>query len=591
MLFANGPRRPGQKSEIIKALTSAKGVLWGVVLFTSVINLLMLVSPLYMMQVYDRVLGSQSSATLLVLTVLAIGLMALYGALEWLRSLVLVRVGVRMDEMLGKRVFDAVFRFSLRLPKAGLHSAQMHSAQPLRDLDTIRHFATGQGFFAFVDAPWMPIFLAMLYLLHPWYGLYALLAGAVLFGLAVLQEVGVRKEIVAATNYSIQANRFVDINLRNSEAVEAMGMRAVMEGRWQDRQRRALSLQASASDWGALITAATKFWQIGMQIGILALGAYLVLQNQVTAGAMIAASILMGRALSPVTLAVGTWPQLVNARFAYRRLNELLANNPPEAERMPLPPPVGNLAVEQAVVFPPGSQTPALKGVSLQINAGEMVGIVGPSAAGKSTLARAILGVWPIAQGVVRLDGADIASWDRAALGGFIGYLPQDVELFDGTVAENIARMGEIDASAVVEAAQLAGVHELILKLPQGYDTRLGEGGQTLSGGQRQRIGLARALYKMPPLIVLDEPNSNLDQVGEAALAQAVVSLKQANRTVLLITHRLNILSAVDKIVVLNNGVVERVGPQSEILAAYARPVAVPAAPPPKQATGSTTGA
>jgi PrtD family type I secretion system ABC transporter len=321
------------------------------------------------------------------------------------------------------------------------------------------------------------------------------------------------------------------------------------------------------------------------------LGAYLVLQNQVTAGAMIAASILMGRALSPVTLAVGTWPQLVNARFAYRRLNELLANNPPEAERMPLPPPVGNLAVEQAVVFPPGSQTPALKGVSLQINAGEMVGIVGPSAAGKSTLARAILGVWPIAQGVVRLDGADIASWDRAALGGFIGYLPQDVELFDGTVAENIARMGEVDASAVVEAAQLAGVHELILKLPQGYDTRLGEGGQTLSGGQRQRIGLARALYKMPPLIVLDEPNSNLDQVGEAALAQAVVSLKQANRTVLLITHRLNILSAVDKIVVLNNGVVERVGPQSEILAAYARPVAVPAAPPPKQATGSTTGA
>ena len=571
-------KKAGKESEIVKALKRLKAIFGSVFAFTTFMNLLLLVSPLYMMQVYDRVLGSRSESTLMVLTVMAIALMALYGALEWLRSQILVRVGILFDDALSKRIFDAIFTHSLRLPKAGLHSAQMHSAQPLRDLDSVRQFATGQGVLAFIDAPWMPIFLGALFLLHPIYGAYALIAGLVLFGLAALQEIGVRKEIVAATNYTIQAHRFVDINLRNSEVVEAMGMRPKMEALWRNRHQKTLNLQAIASDWAGVVSALTKFWQSGTQIGILGVGAYLVLENQVTGGAMIAASVLMGRALAPVTLAVGTWPQLVNARFAYARLSALLENVPVEPPRMELPSPVGNLQVEQLVVFPPGSQVPAVRGVGFTVAQGEMVGLIGPSAAGKSTLVRALLGVWPVAQGTVRLDGADISQWDRAALGKFVGYLPQDVELFDGTVAANIARMGDVDSGAVVDAAKLAGVHELILRLPQGYDTLLGDGGQTLSGGQRQRIGLARALYGSPPLVILDEPNSNLDQAGEAALAQTVAHLKKLRQTLIIVTHRPHILTFLDKIIVLNAGVVDRIGPAAEILAAYTRPVSVPAA-------------
>jgi ATP-binding cassette subfamily C protein EexD len=447
----------------------------------------------------------------------------------------------------------------------------------LRDLDMIRQFMTSQGVFAFSDAPWIPIFMILLYILHPWYGFFSIVAAIGLFILAFLQEFGVRKSIRAATTVNIEAMKSVDTNLRNSEVVEAMGMRHTMFERWREKHLATLTLQASASDLGSLVTAATRYWQLVMQVMIFAVGAYLTIYGHVTVGALIAASILLGRTLQPVGMVVGAWPQFINARHAHQRLNELLRMNPPEPPRMPLPAPVGNLSVEGVVIVPPGAQIQAVRGATFSLKAGEMMAIVGPSAAGKSSLARAIVGVWQPVQGKVRLDGADLVMWDRKALGPHIGYLPQDVELFDGTVADNIARMNAPDPDAIVAAAKLANVHEMILRLEQGYDTKLGEGGQVLSGGQRQRVGLARAVYGLPRLIVLDEPNSNLDRVGEAALAQALTDLKGTGATVIVITHRLDLLKLPDKVLVLNNGVQERFGSRDEVMAAYARPTVISA--------------
>jgi len=542
------------------------------------INALMLVSPLYMMQIYDRVLASRNQTTLVMITLAAIILYVVYAGLETLRARTMVRVGILLDERMGPRVFDAIFRVSLRMAKGSLHSMQLNSAQPLRDLDTVRQFATGNGFLTFVDVPWTPIFLLTLYLLHPWYAYYSIVAAVVLFGLATLQEFGTRKSIVAATTHSIDALHFVDSNLRNNEAVEAMGMRPEMLKRWMKKHEKALTLQAQASDWAGAVVASTKFWQGVAQLGILALGAYLVIEGQVTGGAIFAANILMARALAPVAQSVGVWQAFVNTRYAWRRLADVLALAPEPPQRMQLPAPQGRLTALGLVVVPPGSQLEVLRGVNLDIASGEAIGVVGPSASGKSTLVRALIGVWPTFRGVVRLDGADINQYDRVELGRFLGYLPQDVELFDGTVAENIARMGAVDSPAVIEAAQLAGVHDLVLQFPDGYDTKIGQGGQSLSGGQRQRIGLARALYGSPRVVVLDEPNSNLDHAGESALAEALNQLKCKRTTIVVVTHRPNILTSMDKILVLNGGNVERFGTRDEVLAGLVRPAAVPAA-------------
>jgi ATP-binding cassette subfamily C protein EexD len=540
------------------------------------INLLMLVSPLYMMQVYDRVLASRNQTTLVMMTVAAVLLYVVYALLETLRSRTMVRVGILLDERMGPRVFNAIFRASLRMPRGSLHSMQLNSAQPLRDLDTVRHFATGSGFMTLVDVPWIPVFLLALFALHPYYALYSFTAAAVLFGLATLQEYGTRKEIAAATTHSIEALHFVDANLRNNEAVEAMGMRPEMLRRWQAKHERALGMQAEASDWAGTVLASTKFWQGVAQLGILALGAYLVIDGAVTGGAIFAANILMGRALAPVAQSVSVWQSFVNTRYAWGRLTRVLDLAPEEAQRMQLPDPRGGVSATNIIVVPPGGSTEVLRGINLEIAAGDAIGIVGPSASGKSTLIRTLIGVWQPARGVVRLDGADIGQYDRLELGKHVGYLPQDVELFDGTVAENIARLGKVDADDVVEAARLAGVHELILQFPEGYDTRIGQGGQSLSGGQRQRIGLARALYRNPQLVILDEPNSNLDHAGEAALAEALAILRKRGATIIVVTHRPNILTSMDKILVLNAGVVERFGPREQVLANLVRPVAIP---------------
>jgi ATP-binding cassette subfamily C protein EexD len=476
-----------------------------------------------------------------------------------------VRVGARLDVLLNERLFHAVFDRALR----GQGPA---SPQPLHDLGNLRQFLTGNGLFAFFDAPWVPVYIAVLFIMHPWFGWLALGGAVVLTILAVANELVTQKPLGMANNLAVAAGSFVTSNLRNAEALEAMGMLRPVQQRWLERHRAVLGLQAVASDRAGMLTAASKILRMLLQSLVLGLGAYLAIEHVTTPGVMIAAMILTGRALAPIDQLIGSWRGFVSARTAYGRLRELLQTVPVRPRRMSLPPPKGALTVEHAIATPPGAGVPVLKGVSFAIAAGESLGIIGPSAAGKSTLARAVLGVWPLQAGKVRLDGADVNQWNRDELGPFVGYLPQDIELFDGTISENIARFGDVDPDKVVQAARKAGVHEMILHLPKGYDTPIGEGGAVLSGGQRQRVALARALYGDPVLVVLDEPNSNLDDQGEAALVQAIAALKAAGRTLVIITHRPAVLSGVDKILALRDGQVHSFGPRDQVLAQFTRP-------------------
>lgn len=559
-----------KKSELGAAIKACKTAFIGAAVFSFFINLLMLVSPLYMLQIYDRVLASQSVTTLVVISIIVLFLFIIFGILEALRSRVLIRVGARLDASMNSRVFSSIFRMSVRHPGAS-------SSQAMRDMDTVREFLTGNGPAAFFDAPWLPIFLAFVYLIHPWLGVLSTIGAVILFCLALATELATRKTLGEASGESIVSSRFVDHGLRNADAIEAMGMVPAIMQRWKLRRKRMIQLQAQASDRATTIAAISKGTRFALQSGILGLGAYLAILHEITPGMMIAASIIMGRALAPVELAVGTWKQLLAARTSYSRLDQLLQTVPADQETMDLPAPKGDLKVEQVVAAPPGSKVPSLKGVSFTVAAGSIIGIIGPSAAGKSSLAKVVVGIWPAFSGVVRLDGADISKWDRDRLGPYIGYLPQDIELFEGTIAENIARFGEVESDKVIRAAQSSGVHDLILQLPEGYDTRIGPGGQALSGGQRQRIGLARAIYDDPPLIILDEPNSNLDKEGEEALGTTLAQLKERNCTTLVITHRPSILSSVEYVMVMKAGLIEKLGPRDEVLAQYTRPTAVPA--------------
>ena len=540
-------------------------------------NLLLFVAPLYMLQVYDRVLASRSGSTLLMLTLVAAFLIAILGLIEMLRSRVLVRAGARLDTMLASRAFAGVFEASLRTPGGG-------NAQVLRDLDTVRDFATGPALLVFCDAPWAPLFIGLAFVLHPLIGAVTLGGGIVIFLLAMANERITRASLRQASTVSMAASGFADASLRNAEVLHAMGMLPGIAKRWLVRHETALALQSNAADRAGLLLAASKFVRMFLQSAILGLGAWLAIEDQVTGGAIIAGSILMGRALAPIEMLVGHWKGFIAARAAYERLDTVLAGASNSNEKMRLPRPDGAIAVDRLFMVPPGGRSPVLKGVSFALAPGEVLGVVGPSAAGKSTLSRALIGVWPANAGTVRLDGADLAAWDRADIGPALGYLPQDVELFDGSVAENIARFGDVDPAKVVEAAQLAGVHQIILGLAEGYDTRIGDGGGRLSGGQRQRIALARALYGDPALVVLDEPNSNLDTAGEQALVEAVIGLKRRGATTVVVTHRLSILSGVDKILVLNNGEVEAFGSRDEVMARMARPQVVASQPQPRHA-------
>jgi len=568
------PFKPSQ-DEMQASLRPLRNALITVAVFSGFLNVLMLAPSLYMLQVYDRVLGSRNETTLWVLTLLLLGAYLFMGALETIRTWVLVRVGARFDATLNARVFNATFERSLMQPGS-------NSAQPMHDLNTLRQTLTGTGLLALFDAPWMPVYLLVISLMSIELGLFALLGALVLGALAVLNERISKPKLDEAQKYNAQSQLALTNHLRNAEVIEAMGMLPSIRKHWHGLHLKQIRLQAAASDQAAVMGGVTKFVRITMQSLSLGFGALLVLEGRMSPGSMIAASVLVSRALAPVEMLVGNWKQIIAGRAAYARLKALLGAHPARQYGMSLPAPTGAVLLDGVSTAAPGSKQVILKNVSFSIAAGECIAVIGPSGSGKSTLARLLVGVWPALAGTVRLDGADLYRWSKDELGPHLGYLPQDIELFDGTVAENIARFGEVNADKVIAAAQRAGMHELILRLPKGYDTPLGLGGCALSGGQKQRVGLARALYGDPALVVLDEPNSNLDDQGERALTETIRDLNARGKTTVLITHRMASLSVVQKIMVLAEGTLKAYGPRDEVLAALqgnAKPSAAPSNP------------
>ncbi len=548
------------RTDLEEALYTCRGAFYSAAGFSFFINMLMLVPAVYMLQVYDRVVASGSVSTLVMLSLIVVFLFATMGSLEWVRSQILVKVSGRLEMLLNERLYGVAFKQSL------YSAGQKASSQPLDDLTSLRQFMTGNGLFAFFDAPWIPIYIIVMFFFHPMIGWMAIFTAIILIIIAFANEKATSKLLSEANGVAASNRALVNKNLVNAEVIEAMGMLGDMKRRWLEGVYKVLKLQSEASSNAGLLTSLSKTVRVSSQSLILGLGAYLAIQQEISPGAMIAGSILLGRALAPIDLMIGTWKGFVAARSQYQRLNELLSNIPEEQETMPLPAPEGVISVEGVMIKPPGAQVPAIKGVSFEIKKGEIIGMLGPSGAGKSSLARGILGIWPAAAGKIRLDGVDVFMWDREELGPYIGYLPQDVELFEGTIGENIARFGEVDPEKIVNACKSADVHEMILRLPAGYDTAIGAGGGSLSGGQRQRIGLARAIYGDPRLIILDEPNSNLDELGEQALAKAIQGMKASGITVIIITHRTNILAVVDKLLMLNDGQVVGFGERDEVL-------------------------
>lgn len=549
------------QNELTTTLRKLRGAFATVAIFSGFLNVLMLAPSLYMLQVYDRVLTSRNETTLIFLTLLLVGAFVLMGALEAIRTWVLVRVGARFDAELNTRVFNATFERSLM-------QSGSNATQPMHDLNSLRQTLTGPALLTLFDAPWMPIYLLVISLFSIELGIFALVGAMLLGVLAVVNEKISKPKLDEAQKYNSLSQLALNHHLRNAEVIEALGMLPSIRGRWHGLHQKQIQLQAAASDQAAVMGGLTKFIRITMQSLSLGYGALLVLEGKMSPGSMIAASILVSRALAPVEMLVGNWKQIITGRSAYARIRDLLVSHPVRQYGMPLATPKGAVRFENVAATAPDSRMPILKNLNFAIAAGESVAIIGPSGAGKSTLARLLVGVWPAMAGTVRLDGADIYQWNKDELGPHLGYLPQDIELFDGTVAENIARFGEADAEKVIRAAQHAGVHELILRLPNGYDTALGVGGSALSGGQKQRIGLARALYGAPALVVLDEPNSNLDEVGERALSETIKDLTARGITTVLITHRTASLDVVQKIMVLGDGTVRAYGPRTEILAA-----------------------
>lgn len=553
------------KSDLEEVLYQCRHSFISAAIFSLFINLLMLVPVIYMLQLYDRVIPSGSKSTLIMLTLITMFLFVTMGGLEWVRSQILVKVSSRIETLLNERLYGIAFKQSLYT------GGQKASSQPLDDLTSLRQFMTGNGLFAFFDAPWIPIYIAVMFLFHPWIGWMAVITACILTAIAIINEKVTSGALAEANGVAMSNRARLNKNLVNAEVIESMGMLGNMRARWKTNNEKVLVIQASASSNAALLTALSKVLRIASQSLILGLGAYLAIEREISPGSMIAGSILLGRALAPIDQMIAGWKGFVAARGQFGRLNELLGNIPADKETMSLPAPVGNLSAENAVVAPPGAKAAVLKNISFTVAAGSSVGIIGPSGAGKSTLARALLGIWPAASGKIRLDGADVFAWDREELGPHIGYLPQDVELFEGSISENIARFGDLDPELVVAASKAADVHEMILRLPEGYDTVIGAGGGTLSGGQRQRIGLARALYGQPVLVVLDEPNSNLDDVGEAALAKAILGLKQRQVTVIVITHRTSVLGAMEYLMVLKDGQIAAFDTRDKVLAQLAQ--------------------
>ncbi|AHM76375.2 type I secretion system permease/ATPase [Yersinia hibernica] len=535
---------------VLSVLAGHKKILWGIGLFTAVINILMLAPAIYMLQVYDRVLVSANTMTLLMLTILVLGIFVFIGLLEWVRSAIVIRLGTRIDMQLNQRVFNAAFASQLRGHKAP-------AAQALNDLTSLRQFATGNALFAFFDAPWFPLYLLVIFVLHPWLGVLATVGACVLIFLAWFNQWVCKKPLKEASTITSQATQQANANLRNADAIEAMGMLDALRQRWLTQHSHFLYQQNIASDKSSQVTAVSKSSRQALQSMMLGLGALLVIDGAITAGVMIAGSILIGRVLSPIDQLIAVWKQWSQARLSYQRLAHLLAEHPPVPVGMVLSAPTGKLSVTQLTVCQPGTHTPILYSINFELHPGHVLGVLGPSGSGKSTLAKLLVACKPAFSGSVRLDSANLSQWDKAHLGEFIGYLPQDIQLFRGSIAENIARFGNIETAKVIAAAQMAGIHDLILHLPRGYDTQLGEGDEVLSGGQRQRIALARAMYGVPRLIVLDEPNASLDKEGEKALLESILRLKQQGCTIVMITHKPELLSGSDYLLLLNQGRME----------------------------------
>jgi ATP-binding cassette subfamily C protein len=557
---------PKTYSELWQAVKDCRSYFVPVTLFSAAINILYLASPIYMLQVYDRVVPSGSVSTLVMLTlalVLALGVMA---ALDFVRAQILIRAGVRLDRVLSERVMVAMVRQANVAPGAG-------RSQALRDLDTFRQFITSSSFYALFDAPWAPLYIAVIALLHPLLGALALAFAVVLLSLALLNERLTGRMLAKAGEAASRNYAFTEASLRNSHVIEAMGMQEGLLARWSVDRNLLLGAQARASDRGAALLSLIRFLRLAMQSLILGAGAYLVINRDATGGIMFAGMFLLGRALTPIDQVVGSWRQLVGARTAYRRIERLLVAHPAASASITLPRPQGKLAAQSASVYLPGSSRPILYDINFTLEPGEALGIIGPSGAGKSTLAHLIVGIQAPSAGVVRLDGADVAQWSRADFGRHVGYLPQEIELFADAVAANIARFVDGKDEAVIAAAMLAGAHEMILALPRGYETPIGEGGANLSGGHRQRIALARALYGNPSLVVLDEPSSNLDIEGDIALANCLAQLKEMGRTVIIISHRPATLNLVDKVLFLQAGGVRLFGPRTEVLAKLGQPM------------------
>lgn len=548
------------RSELTRTLRLFKYEFLIVGLFSMVANLLMLAPTLYMLQVYDRVLVSRSELTLIFVSLITLFLFGVMAFSEWARSRLLVRIGVRLDAALGTRVFNASF-------EANLSRSGAAAQRSFQDLIELRQFVTGNGTLAFFDVPWMPVYLAVLFFLHPFLGWVALAFTLVQLALAWFGHRNTVAPADAASKAGQAANLFLQTKLRNTEVVESMGMLGGLQKRWAERHVHHMEQQGASQALSHRISAISKWVRYCQQSFALAAGALLVIDGQLTAGAMIAANVLMGRALAPIDQLVGTWRGFLSARNAFERLESLLEAHPERDPALTRVAPRGALRLQEVVASAPGRKEPILKGVDLQADVGTVTVVLGPSGSGKSTLARVLMGIWPDVRGEVLLDERPLSGWDRTELGPHVGYLPQDVEMFDGTIAENIARFSDVDSEKVIAAARSAGLHEMILRFPKGYDTPMGEAGGLLSGGQRQRVGLARALYGNPAVIVLDEPNANLDDAGEAALMQAVREFKAKGRTIFLITHRPGAIAVADQLVVLQDGRVQAQGPRDAVLA------------------------
>jgi ATP-binding cassette subfamily C exporter for protease/lipase len=552
---------PFNRNELSRTLWSLRREFLVVGVFSMVANLLMLVPTIYMLQVYDRVMVSQSAGTLLVVSFIALFFFGLLTFTEWSRTRLLVRAGVRLDDMLSKRLFHASY-------EAYLNPAIDSPSRSFTDLTELRQFLTGNGILAFFDSPWVPIYIGVLFMLHPWLGVMALVFGAVQCVLAWWGSAATLPTQAQASKAQQEASSYLLSKFRNAEVVESMGMVGNLYRRWAARNANAIGQGMRAQAVSGRVLAWSKFVRYTQQSLALGGGALLVIQGELSPGAMIAANVLMTRALAPIDLMVSTWSGFLSARQAFGRLRDLLSAHPPRHAMLLGEVPQGNMSLQDVVACAPGRKDPILRSISAQFPKGSVTVVLGASGSGKSTLARVLLGIWPHSSGKVLLDGQPVGRWGRMELGPHVGYLPQEIELFDGSIAENISRAGPVNSEAVIAAATASGLHSTILRFPKGYDTPMGEAGGLLSGGQRQRIGLARALYGQPALVVLDEPNANLDEEGEGALVRAVQGLQAQGKTVVLISHRSGVVGVADRLLILREGSVQASGPRDGVLAA-----------------------